>query len=362
MGRKHRHGAELSVRTENYYRHRDLEETRSRILQLEEFDAELRRQYSEIANRAIAQGINLPRTLDLADVEITKDEEKILKQMLYELVDWKKHLVEAFLAGFEGRRHYVVTESIHRVLERMYVESIIRVKYDVAYKWRGYLIQFYFDKQYNVIIDEKPEVAEALLKAVRYANRLVELVEGVEGDIISIAHEYLSWLRRERCHISAMLIKVTPVTLKIMRDQRGNFYTAINLNARHLAYDPYTRNVMPQPYWLTVLNRRKGSERFSLKADGGWNIIQLDSEITTAIDFRDKAYATRTVAECILRPYVILKDRTRGIGRPEMRFRVHHCSLYVKPFVRTRSYKLKKLDDKKRFYEKRKIYLRHRIL
>lgn len=362
MGRKHRHGVELNVRTENYFRHRDLEEHRRTVLTLEEFESELRERYGQIVSRAASDLVNLPHVLDFAESEITKDEEKVVKEMMNELFDWKRVFVEAFVRGFEGRRHYVVTDALHKLFQRVYVESIIAVKYDVAYKWRGYLVQFYLDKRFDVIVNEKPEVAEALLKAVRYSNRLVELIEESEGEIISMAHEYLSWLRRERCHISAMLIKVTPATMKFLKDYKGNMYTAINLNAKHLAYNPYTRNVMPQPYWLIVLNRRKGSERFSLKADGGWNIIRLDTEVVTAIDFRDRAYMTRTIAECILRPYVILKDRTRGIGRPELRFKIHHCSLYAKPFKRTKSYKLSKLDPNKRFYEKRKIYLRHVIL
>jgi len=361
MARRHRHGNEFNVRTENYFYVRDKNEKKTQILLREEFNRTL----TERINR-IAELLNSEARIVFDEYEhelrLAKDEEKVTKEMFYEFFDWKKEVLEAFVKGVEGRMRYVVRMSIHELLRRAYAEAYFRVKFEKAWEWRGFLVQAYFDRMYNVIVESVPEAMEVLLNAVRYSNRFVDLIQGHESEVKSLAHEYLSWLRPKRCHQSAMLIRVTPLTMKFLKDREGYLYTAIHMSAKHLAYNPYSRNTIPRPYHFTILNRRKGTEKFSTKLKAGWTVIRLNNFIATAIDHMDRIYAVRRIAETILRPYVILKDRARTLGRPELRFNVEHCSVYAKLGRKIKSRKLDRLDDAKRFLEKRKIYMREDII
>jgi len=362
MTRRHRHGADYIVTTEEYHRRRDIAETQRALLTEEELNRILYDRMNKLTEFVTANNMISIEELQAVESQLAPIEQKVMKDIEHELFDPLREFIHGFLFGLAYGHEGSTQVYITQLIQRLSSEAYIKLRYKNAYKWKGFIVQFYFDDLFNVIVNSKPELLDAIHDAVRYANRYVRLIQGFEGENKSIAHEYLSFLRKRRCHLSMMSIKVSPVTIRILQNKEGRFYVAVHISSQTLTYSPYSFKTMKNIPWFSVINRRKGLEWFSMKIDGGYTIVDLNSIITTAKDIYDNPYLYRTVAEAIFRPYTLIKDRMRSIGKPEARFDAEACSLYFIPERRTKSKKLDRLDSKKRFLEKRKIYRKVQIV
>lgn len=233
-----------------------------------------------------------------------------------------------------------------------------KVRYQHAFIFMGCLLSAIYDTVYYTLVEKHKEINEVLMKMCDYATKVIELIKGYEGQQISMAHEYLSFLRKVRCYLSQMSFRITPLTLIVAQDKEGNLYCAIHVNAKFLAYSPYSRRIYPLPFHIVLVLRRKPDIKFSTRIDSGVKVVRADSDVVTAKTFTDDIYSVRKLIELLFRPYLIIRDRFRSLGIPEQAHNADICSVYFIPRRKTPWGRYRELDTETRLLSKSRAYLR----
>lgn len=336
---------------------RDLSEKRFNIMRVATIE-----QY----RKALSDRINLLTHLYNAELNIAGDkavtetllpldkEDAMYRTIYKEMFSIKRAFIEGLMIGISG----LISGYISDVLIRISLYSYYKLKYKSAWIWRGYLVSAYYDKLYTTICSRYEDVLEALYYACEYSNRFVKLIEGYEGHIKSMAHEYCSWMRRLRCHLSQVSFKLTPLTMIVAQDKHGNIYVATHIHSRVLTYSPYSRRIYGLPPHYEIILRRKPDISFSSRIDAGVIIAKFDANVVSARDFADRPYMVRKLSELLFRPYVISRDKARSLGMPEQSHNIDLCSVYFIPRP-TKSKKLRNTTNATiRILSKPKIYFR----
>ena len=283
-------------------------------------------------------------------IDVNKDE---IRHVMHELNSLWGSFTEGLLMGLSN----IIANLVERFLNRVLIGAYIKLKFKSAWTWRGWLAYFYFDKLYITLTDKYEDIIKSLLMTCKYANRTVELLEGLESYCKAYAHEYLSYLRRLKCHLSQVSIKLTPVTMRVAHNERGTVFSTININARTLTYSPYSRRIYALPPHYSIILRRKPDINFSSRINGGTIIVGPDANIITAKDLQDRAYAVRKLLSLAINPRILLKDKARSLGMPEQWTNIDACSVYFIPRV-TKTAKLEPASPTMKILSKRHIYSR----
>jgi len=343
---------------------RDLLEEQRLIWKKEEEYEYMQKINYELAE-ALAQklGITTEQVMHELELALEPIEEQVWEELRWWIMSPLRAFIEGFIHGFRVGLHNVLNEWFQRFMRWVEVQVNFRIRYKPAWVWRGFLVQAWLDGiVFRTVVEDHPEVLEFAYNSARFANRYVRLRAGLEGYIKAFAHEYLSYLRPFPCHQSSLMIKITPLTLRVAKGKKGTVYVAVNLESRVLSYSPYSFKATPQIGWFGILNRRKGrSEVFSLKHEARCYEMVLDAKLATGIDEFDEPCIIRTVRDVILLPHLVTKDKAISLGFPERRFDIKHCSVYFIPERKTVSRKMRnystmlRLDTKWRIYKLEKI-------
>ena len=143
---------------------------------------------------------------------------------------------------------------------------------------------------------------------------------------------YVPFFKRKVCRSGMLALKITPLTIRFVRHRNGSMYVSRYVPVFVLRADAWLTRTAPIDRHFKVLGWRKEvTEWISTRVFAGRGIIDFDTEITTARDFLRRDYRIRRIRDVIFRPYTVVHDFCRAIGKPEAFIDVDHCSLYAIP-------------------------------
>jgi len=260
---------------------------------------------------------------------------KYLRDM-YEKIDYIYRLVAE-----SERPADILADWVEEQLTWLYLERVLKIAKDKA-RFRivfskecsrdAKLMQLYHEAATQALA-HIINMCQAKFDQASYAN--------TDKSLVRLFLECYSQFHKEKpCRGNSFAIKLTPVTLKLVRGIEGTVHTSKYVPVVILRAEPYIKRANPiDPWLLSTAQRKYWWEIVSFKTAGGRVAAEYEAEIMTAQDATRKALRLRKLGDCVRRPDWIVRDFAHAIGKPEAAADIEHCSVYFIPIRYTQTHK-----------------------